>query len=93
MVRRCNLAGVEEDGVASLCVGSMPDQVSMRDYIVAYANSCLSKGRPWWLYICSQLGFTSIFCLLLQVKVLGLVGFVYPSSGLLPWQEPSRRIN
>jgi hypothetical protein len=50
-------------------------------------------GCPWWLYICSQLGFTSSFCLLLQVKVLGLAGFVYPSSGLLPWQEPSRQIS
>jgi hypothetical protein len=53
----------------------------------------LSRGCPWWLYICSQLGFTSIFCLLLQVEVLGLVGFVYPSSGLLPWQEPGRQIS
>jgi hypothetical protein len=43
-----------------------------------------SRGRPWWLYICSQLGFTSIFGLLLQVEVLGLAGFMYPSSGLLP---------
>jgi hypothetical protein len=47
MVRRCNLAEVEEDGVASLCVGSMRDQLSMRDCIVAYASSCLSRGRPW----------------------------------------------
>jgi hypothetical protein len=38
MVRRCNLAKVEEDGVASLCVRSMRDQVSMRDCIVAYAS-------------------------------------------------------
>jgi hypothetical protein len=53
----------------------------------------LSRGRPWWLYICSQLGFTSSFRLLLQVEVLGLVGFVYPSSGLLPWQEPGRQIS
>jgi hypothetical protein len=44
MVRSCNLAEVEEDGVASLCVGSM------RDCIVPYARC------PWWLYICSQLG-------------------------------------
>jgi hypothetical protein len=33
------------------------------------------------------------FCLLLQVDVLGLVGFVYPSSRLLPWQEPGRQIS
>jgi hypothetical protein len=33
------------------------------------------------------------FCLLLQVGVLGLVGFVYPSSGLLPWQEPGRQVS
>jgi hypothetical protein len=52
-----------------------------------------SRGCPWWLYICSQLGFTSIFCLLLQVEVLGLAGFVYPLSGLLPWQEPGRPIS
>jgi hypothetical protein len=38
MVRRCNLVEVEGDGVASLCVGSMRDQVSMRDCIMAYAN-------------------------------------------------------
>jgi hypothetical protein len=53
----------------------------------------LSGGCPWWLYICSQLGFTSNFCLLLQVKVMGLTGFMYPSSGLLPWQEPGRPIS
>jgi hypothetical protein len=53
----------------------------------------LSRGCPWWLYICSQLGFTSSFCLLLQVKVLGLAGFMCPSSGLLPWQEPGRLIS
>jgi hypothetical protein len=75
-VRRCNLAKVEEDGVASLCEFRFP-----------------SRGRPWWLYICSQLGFTSIFCLLLQVEVLGLAGFVYPSIGLLRWQEPGRQIS
>jgi hypothetical protein len=43
----------------------------------------LSRGCPWWLYICSQLGFTSSFCILLQVEMLGLAGFMYPSSGLL----------
>jgi hypothetical protein len=53
----------------------------------------LSRGCPWWLYICSQLGFTSSFCLLLQVEVLGLAGFMYPSSGLLPWQKPGRLIS
>jgi hypothetical protein len=53
----------------------------------------LSKGCPWWLYICSQLGFTSSFCLLLQVEVLGLAGFMHPSSGLLPWQEQGRLIS
>jgi hypothetical protein len=77
MVHRCNLAEVEGDGVASL-------------YELGYPPS---RGRPWWLYICSQLGFTSIFCLLLQVEVLGLAGFMYPSSGLLPWQEPGRQIS
>jgi hypothetical protein len=53
----------------------------------------LSRGCSWWLYICSQLGFTSSFCLLLQVEMLGLAGFMYPSSGLLPWQEPDRLIS
>jgi hypothetical protein len=53
----------------------------------------LSRGCPWWFYICSQLGFTSSFCLLLHVEVLGLAGFMYPSSGLLPWQEPGRQIS
>jgi hypothetical protein len=55
-------------------------------------SACLG-GLPWWLYRCSQLGFTNISCLLLQVKVLGSAGFVYPSSGLLPWQEPGRQIS
>jgi hypothetical protein len=32
-------------------------------------------------------------CLLLQVEMLGLAGFLYPSSGLLPWQEPGRQIS
>jgi hypothetical protein len=45
----------------------------------------LSRGYLWWLYICSQLGFISSLCLLLQVKVLGLAGFMHPSSGLLSW--------
>jgi hypothetical protein len=31
MVCRYNLAKVEGDGVASLCVGSMQDQLFMRD--------------------------------------------------------------
>jgi hypothetical protein len=31
MARKWDLAMVERDGVASLCVGSMRDQVSMRD--------------------------------------------------------------
>jgi hypothetical protein len=53
----------------------------------------LSRGCPWWLYICSQLWFTSNSYLLLQVEVLGLAGFVYPSSGLLPWQESGRPIS
>jgi hypothetical protein len=52
----------------------------------------LSRGCPWWLYICSQLWFTSSFCLLLQVEVLDLADFMYPSSGLLAWQEPGRPI-
>jgi hypothetical protein len=67
---------------------------------LAYARLCSRLcesgrlgGRPWRLYRCSQLGFTSISCLLLQVEVLGLAGFVYPSSGLLPWQEPGRQIS
>jgi hypothetical protein len=38
MVHRCNLAEVEGDGVASLCVRSMRDQVFMRDCIVAYVS-------------------------------------------------------
>jgi hypothetical protein len=54
--------------------------------------ACLG-GHPWWLYICSQLGFTGNFCLLLQVEVLGLAGFMYLSSGLLPWQEPGRQMS
>jgi hypothetical protein len=32
-----------------------------------------------------------VSCLLLQVEVLGLAGFVYPLSGLLPWQELGRQ--
>jgi hypothetical protein len=32
-----------------------------------------------------------VSCLLLQVGALGLAGFVYPSSGLLPWQELGRQ--
>jgi hypothetical protein len=62
---------------------------------LAYARLCSFLCEfPWWLYICSQLGFTSSFsCLLLQVEVLGLAGFMYPSSGLLPWQEPGRQIS
>jgi hypothetical protein len=78
MVRRWDLTMVKKEMLcASLCVGSMRNQVSMRD--------CTSRGCPWWLYICSQLGFTSSLCLLLQVEVLGLAGFMYPSSGLLSW--------
>jgi hypothetical protein len=58
-----------------------------------YARLDMSRGCPWWLYICSQLGFTNSFCLLLQVEVLGLVGLMYPLSGLLPWQELGRLIS
>jgi hypothetical protein len=77
--------GRKEMACASLCVGSMRDLVSMGD--------CPPRGRPWWLYICSQLGFTSSLCLLFQVEVLGLAGFMLPSSGLLSWQEPGRPIS
>jgi hypothetical protein len=66
--------------------------MSMRDIAHASSDPPLG-GRPWWLYRCSQLGFTSISCLLLQVEVLGLAGFGYPLSGLLPWQEPGRQIS
>jgi hypothetical protein len=48
----------------------------------------LSRGCPWWLYICSQLGFTSSFCLLLQDEVLGFAGFMYPLSRLPLWLIP-----
>jgi hypothetical protein len=34
MVRKCNLVEVEGDGMASLCVGSMRDLVSMRDCVL-----------------------------------------------------------
>jgi hypothetical protein len=86
MVRRCNLAEVEEDMTWLAYAWDLCE-------IWCLCEFELSRGRPWWLYICNQLGFTSISCLLLQVKVLGLVGFVYPSSGLLPWQEPDRQIS
>jgi hypothetical protein len=86
MVRRLDLAMVEK-----------------RWRVLAYAwDLCeirclceivLSRGCPWWLYICSWLGFTSSFCLLLQVEVLGLADFMYPSSGLLSWQEPGMLIS
>jgi hypothetical protein len=86
MARRCNLAEVERDGVASLCEFDLCG-------IWCLCEIGPSRGRPWWLYICSQLGFTGSFCLLLQVEVLGLAGFMYPSSGLLPWQEPGRQMS
>jgi hypothetical protein len=36
---------------ASLCVESMPDQLSMRDYIVAYASSpCLGDALDGFIY-------------------------------------------
>jgi hypothetical protein len=49
----------KEMACASLCVGSMRDMVSMRDCLCEIVYS--SRGCPWWLYICSQLGFTNIF--------------------------------
>jgi hypothetical protein len=56
MVRRCNLAEVEKDGVASLCVGEI--------WCLCEISLCEFGplgGRPWWLYKYSQLGFTSSF--------------------------------
>jgi hypothetical protein len=47
MVRRWELAEVEEDGVASLCVGSMRDLVSMRDWI------CLGDALGGFIYAAS----------------------------------------
>jgi hypothetical protein len=74
MVRRWDLAIVKKEMTcASLC--------KIKDL----CEISLSTGCPWWLYICSQLGFTSSLCLLLQVEVLGLAGFMHPLSGLLPW--------
>jgi hypothetical protein len=91
MVRRCNLAEVEEDGVASLCMWDLCEIRCLCE-IRDLCKIRLSRGCPWWLYICIQLGFTSSLCLLLRVEVLGLAGFMYPSSGLLSWQEPGRLI-
>jgi hypothetical protein len=91
MVHRCNLAEVEEDGVASLCMWDLCEIRCLWE-IRDLCKIWLSRGCPWWLYICSQLGFTSSLCLLLRVEVLGLAGFMYPSSGLLSWQEPGRLI-
>jgi hypothetical protein len=39
MAHRWDLTMLERYGVASLCVGSMRDQVSMRDCVVPYASS------------------------------------------------------
>jgi hypothetical protein len=79
MVHQCNLAEVEED-MAWLAYAWDLCEI----WCLCELGYPPSRGRPWWLYICSQLGFTSTFCLLLQVKVLGLAVFMYPSSGLLP---------
>jgi hypothetical protein len=87
MVHRCSLAKVEEDMAWLACAWDLCEIWCLCEF--GYP----SRGRPSWLYICSQLGFTSNVCLLLQVKVLGLAGFGYPSSGLLPWQEPGRQIS
>jgi hypothetical protein len=54
----------------------------------------LSRGYPLVaLYMQPVRVYKSVSCLLLQVEVLGLAGFLYPSSGLLPWQEPGRQIS
>jgi hypothetical protein len=61
MVHKCNLAEVEGHGVASLCEGSMRDQVSMRVCIVAYASlycslyelDCLGDALGGFIYAAS----------------------------------------
>jgi hypothetical protein len=53
---------------------------------------CLGGALGGFIYAVSQ-GLQSVSCLLLQVEVLGLAGFLYPSSGLLPWREPGRQIS
>jgi hypothetical protein len=71
MVHRCNLAEVEGDGVANLCE-------------FAYASFVCpsSRGCPWWLYICSQLGFKMFLafysksvCWALRASCILRVGF------------------
>jgi hypothetical protein len=86
MVRRWDLAMVEKRWRVLACAWDLCE-------IWCLCEIRLSRGRPWRLYICSQLGFTSSLCLLLQVEALGLAGFMYPSSGLLSWQEPGRPIS
>jgi hypothetical protein len=71
MAHRWDPAMVERDGMASLCVGSMRDQVSMRDYpmrdcVVAYA----------------RLAYARLCCSLSEFPLLGdaLGGFIYAAS-------------
>jgi hypothetical protein len=89
MVRRCNLAKAEEDMAWLAYAWDLCEIWCLCEFSLCQSN--WFRGRPWWLYICSQLGFTGNFCLLLQVEVQGLAGFMYPSSGLLSWQEPGRQ--
>jgi hypothetical protein len=85
MVRRWDLAMVEKEmACASLCVGSM------RDCIIYARLGCLceimlSRGAPLVALYMQPVRVYKYFRLVLQVEVLGLVGFLYHSSGLLPW--------
>jgi hypothetical protein len=53
MVRRCNLAKVEGDGVASLCVGSMRNLVSMQNLAYASSDAPLGGALGGFIYAAS----------------------------------------
>jgi hypothetical protein len=83
-VRRCNLAEVEGDGVASLC----QFRCSLCEI------GCLG-GHPWWLYKCSQLGFISSYffyskskCWALQASCILRAGFFLGGNRVGKYRGP-----
>jgi hypothetical protein len=64
-----------------------------RSGVYARLEMSPSVGMPLVALYMQPVRVYKYFCLLLQVEVLGLAGFLYPSSGLLPWQEPGRQIS
>jgi hypothetical protein len=71
MIRRWDLAMVEKRWRALAYAWDLCEIRYLCEIILCQIRD-VSRGCPWWLYICSQLGFTSIFAFYFKSKCWAL---------------------